>query len=142
MVINIQKLMWKVCCDYKAIIITIHVLEAVHRYYESRRRKKLDSLPSRQATVSRNIKHSKRHQRQKAVRTILEYFYFIWFNVAVQLKGKSCNNWQGKKTLEWHWLYFHDGGKLRRWLFSHSPTALEVTKYGILLTVLCLYSCF
>ena len=42
--------------------------EAVHRYYESRRRIIRDSVPARKNVTIQNLKNAKRVQRQKAVR--------------------------------------------------------------------------
>ena len=42
--------------------------EAVHRYYESRRRIIRDSVPARKNVTIQNKKNAKRVQRQKAVR--------------------------------------------------------------------------
>ena len=42
--------------------------EAVHRYYESRRRIIRDSVPARKNVTIQNKKNAKKVQRQKAVR--------------------------------------------------------------------------
>ena len=49
-------------------ILYVHVIEAIKRYHESRRRKVNDKKPERLEQVARNKQSTKRYQRKRQVR--------------------------------------------------------------------------